>query len=260
LSRAQLPTLLATVAQASTRRLPTSTRRLCSQGKSLLTMSTANWPPPWFEYLPDFMPKEKVLGLLEEISANAEDIRVVAEKAMSSAEKAMSAMAELIASNDKEIITYVRELSQYRLVYEWRGILDWCVRVIFSSSPKSSSGLLWKNFATQNSSVIDKVFTSVQPHFPVSFQVVDRIRKRFVDVYDAANGVMGKRRMAVSHCVADEARDEYELSSVNSGPWSRFTGVGNSWSGSVTRRKAYPVTAHAGFFMYSSTKRFLVGR
>ncbi|KAJ1618909.1 hypothetical protein T492DRAFT_1089610 [Pavlovales sp. CCMP2436] len=153
-------------------------------------MSTANWPPPWFDYLPDFMPKEKVLGLLEEISANAEDIRVVAEKAMSSAEKAMSAMAELIASNDKEIITYVRELSQYRLVYEWRGILDWCVRVIFSSSPKSSSGLLWKNFATQNSSVIDKVFTSVQPHFPVSFQVVDRIRKRFVDVYDAANGVM----------------------------------------------------------------------
>jgi len=101
-------------------------------------MSTANWPPPWFEYLPDFMPKEKVLGLLEEISANAEDIRVVAEKAMSSAEKAMSAMAELIAdktttigSRDDEIITYVRELSQYKLVYEWRGTLDWYVRVIF---------------------------------------------------------------------------------------------------------------------------------
>ncbi|KAJ1618486.1 hypothetical protein T492DRAFT_916823 [Pavlovales sp. CCMP2436] len=42
-------------------------------------------------------------------------------------------------------------------------------------------------------------------------------------------------------------------------PWSRFTGVGNKRSGSVTGLKAYPVTAHVGFFKYSSTKRFLVG-
>ncbi|KAJ1631902.1 hypothetical protein T492DRAFT_44626 [Pavlovales sp. CCMP2436] len=149
-------------------------------------MRTANWPPPWFEYLPDFMPKEKVIGLLEEMRANAEEVRANAaqekkdaranaeevranaaqekkdiranaaqekkdaranaeevranaaqekkdaranaEEIRAMAEKAMSAMAELIAdktttigSRDDEIITYVRELSQYKLVYGWRG-------------------------------------------------------------------------------------------------------------------------------------------
>ncbi|KAJ1632569.1 hypothetical protein T492DRAFT_838328 [Pavlovales sp. CCMP2436] len=49
------------------------------------------------------------------------------------------------------------------------------------------------------------------------------------------------------------------LSSVCASPWLRFTGVGSNWSGFVTGWKAYPVTAHAGFFVYSSTKRFLVG-
>ncbi|KAJ1640547.1 hypothetical protein T492DRAFT_832060 [Pavlovales sp. CCMP2436] len=61
LSRAQLPTLLATAAPASTRRL-------------------SNWPPLWFEYMPDFVPKEKAIRLLEEIRANAEEIRANAEE------------------------------------------------------------------------------------------------------------------------------------------------------------------------------------
>ncbi|KAJ1633660.1 hypothetical protein T492DRAFT_538473 [Pavlovales sp. CCMP2436] len=66
LSRAKLPTLLATA--------PASAWRLRSQSKSLLTMSTANWPPKLLQYLPDVVPKEVVIELLEEMHVNAEEI------------------------------------------------------------------------------------------------------------------------------------------------------------------------------------------
>ena len=124
----------------------------------------------------------------------AENDTLVAEMDKRFAEKD-TLVATLVAEKDTRIVMYMRELSRYKLVYEWRGTLDWYVRVLFPSKPRSSSGSLWKDLVTndladKNASVIEKVCVDLQPHFPVSAQVMDGIRKRFIDVYSAANGVM----------------------------------------------------------------------
>ena len=115
--------------------------------------------------------------------------KLIAEKDARLAEK-----DTLVASKDNEILTYVQDLSRYKLLYAWRGTLDWYVRVIYPSSQKSSSGSLWKDLVkediTKNASIVEKVLGDVQPHFPVSAQVLAGIRGSFIDVYAKANGVM----------------------------------------------------------------------
>ena len=102
---------------------------------------------------------------------------------------------ELVAENKERMVTFMRELSRFKLVYEWRGTLDWYLRVLHPSKPKTPSGSLWKDLVTtdladKNSSVIEKVLADLQPYFPVSAQAMDRIRNSFIGVYGEANSVM----------------------------------------------------------------------
>ena len=133
---------------------------------------------------------EKDTRLAEKDMRIAEKDMLVAVKDTLVAEKDMR-----IADKDERIVTFMRDLSRYKLVFEWRGTLDWYVRVLFPTKPGSPPGSLWKDLVTKdladkNASVIKKVFADLQPHFPVSAQAMDRIRESFIDVYGAANGVM----------------------------------------------------------------------
>jgi hypothetical protein len=64
----------------------------------------------------------------------------LAEKDTLVAEKDMR-----IAEKDERIVTFMRDLSRYKLVFEWRGTLDWYVRVLFPTRPGSPPGSLWKD-------------------------------------------------------------------------------------------------------------------